>query len=116
MSFIKKHALAIVFAAGLSEAVALSQSPLAQTESGVSANPAVVHDWTNRLLANDPTLRATAQADLVKGGQRSFPLRRRFLDLEPEDLHAVTFQIIQRIGPPVIPLPVDMLQRMLKNS
>ena len=110
MSFIKKHALAIMFAAGLSQAVALSQSPLPQTESSLSRNPALVRDWANRLLANDPKVRATAQAALVQVGRRSFPLLRRFLDPEHEDLHAVTFQIIQRIGPPAIPLLVDLLR------
>jgi HEAT repeat protein/outer membrane protein assembly factor BamB len=109
MSFIKKHALAIVFAAGLSQAVALSQSPLPQTESSLSRNPALVRDWANRLLAN-PTVRATAQAALVQVGRRSFPLLRRFLDPEDEDLHTMAFQIIQRIGPPAIPLLVDLLR------
>ncbi len=102
MSFIRKHAPAIIFAAGLGQA-------LPRTESSVSTNAALIHDWTNRLLASDPTVRATAQADLVKAGQRSFPLLRRFLDLEQEDLHAVTFQIIQRIGPAAIPLLVELL-------
>src|SRR5207247_57928 len=41
MSFIKKHALAIGLAAGLSQGVALSQSPLLQTESSLSRNPAL---------------------------------------------------------------------------
>jgi outer membrane protein assembly factor BamB len=36
-------------------------------------------------------------------------LLRRFLDPEHEDLHLVTFEIIQRIGPPAIPLLVDLL-------
>ena len=66
-SFLKKHALAIILAAGLSQAVALSQSPLPQTESSPSRNPALVRDWANRLLANDPKVRATAEAALVKG-------------------------------------------------
>src|SRR5262245_56512161 len=100
MSFLKKHALAIIFAAGLSQAVALSPSPLPQTESSLSGDPAPVRHWANRLRANDPNVRATAEAALVRGGQRSFPLLRRFLDPEHEDLHAVTFHIIQRIGPP----------------
>ena len=55
------------FAAGLSQAVALSQSPLPQTESSLSRNPALVRDWANRLLANDPKVRATAEAALVQG-------------------------------------------------
>jgi outer membrane protein assembly factor BamB/HEAT repeat protein len=110
MSFITKRALAIIFAAGLSQAIALSQSALPQTESSLSRNPALVRDWENRLRDNDPKVRATAQADLVQAGQRSFPLLRRFLDPEHEDLHAETFQIIQRMGPPAIPLLVDLLR------
>ena len=107
---LKKHALAIILAAGLSQGVALSQSPLPQTESGLSRNPALVPDWANRLLANDPKVRATAEAALVKGAGRSLPLLRRFLDPRHEDLHVVTFEIIQRIGPPAIPLLVDLLR------
>jgi len=105
-----KHALAIVFAAGLSQAVALSQSPLPQTESSLSRNPALVRDWADRLLATDPKVRATAEAALVQAGRGSFPLLRRFLGPEHEDLHVVTFHIIQRIGPPAIPLLVDLLR------
>jgi HEAT repeat protein len=37
-------------------------------------------------------------------------LLKRFLTPEHEDLHAVTFEIIQRIGPPAIPLLVDLLR------
>ena len=107
---LKKHALATILAAGLSQGVALSQSPPPQTESGLSRNPAPVSDWANRLLANDPKVRATAEAALVKGAGRSLPLLRRFLDPRHEDLHVVTFEIIQRIGPPAIPLLVDLLR------
>ena len=109
-SFLKKHALAIILAAGLSQGVALSQSPLPQTESSLSRNPALVRDWANRLLANDPKVRATAEAALVQGARRSLPLLRRFLDPGHEDLHVVTFEIIRRIGPPAIPLLVDLLR------
>src|SRR5262249_8842 len=63
-----------------------------------------------RLQARDPKVRAAAEAALVQGAQRSFPLLRRFLTPEHEDLHAVTFQIIQRIGPPAIPLLVELLR------
>ena len=110
MSFMKKHALAIIFAAGLSQAVALSQSPLPQTESSLSRNPGLVQNWANRLLAKDPKVRATAEAALVQRGRRSLPLLRRFLSPGHEDLHVVTFDIIQRIGPPAIPLLVDLLR------
>jgi outer membrane protein assembly factor BamB len=38
------------------------------------------------------------------------PWLRRFLNRGNEDLHKVTFEIIQRIGPPAIPLLVDLLR------
>jgi outer membrane protein assembly factor BamB/HEAT repeat protein len=97
-------------AAGLSQAVAPSQSPLPQTTSILSSNPAAVDDWANRLLAKDPKVRATAEAALVKGARRSLPLLRRFLNPGHEDLHPVTLEIIRRIGPPAIPLLVDLLR------
>ena len=106
----KRQALALAIVAGLGQAVALSQSPLPQTESSLSRNPALVQDWANHLLANDPKVRATAEAALVEGARRSFPLLRRFLEAEREDLQVVTFQIVQRIGPPAMPLLVDLLQ------
>ena len=99
-----------MFAAGLSQAVALSKSSLPQTESRLSRNPALVLDWANRLLADDPKVRATAEAALVQAGRASFPLLRRLLGPEHEDLHVVTFHVIQRIGPPAIPLLVDLLR------
>ncbi len=99
-----------MFAAGLSQAVAQSQAPLPQTESSLSRNPALVRDWATRLLANDPKVRATAEAALVQGAQRSLPLLRRFLNPEHADLHVVTLEIIRRIGPPAIPLLVDLLR------
>jgi outer membrane protein assembly factor BamB/HEAT repeat protein len=110
MAFIKKPALVIIFAAGLSQSVALSQSPLPQKESSLSRDPALVRDWANRLLANDPKIRATAEAALVQGAPRSLPLLRTFLNPGHEDLQMVTFEIIRRIGPPAIPLVVDLLR------
>src|SRR6186997_243236 len=100
--------LAIIFAAGLSQAVVLSQSSLPQTTSTLSRNPVLVRDWANRLLTIDPKVRATAEAELVQIGRGSFPLLRRFVDLDDDDLHVATFQIIQRIGPPAIPLLVEL--------
>jgi outer membrane protein assembly factor BamB/HEAT repeat protein len=109
-SFITNHALAVVFAAGLGEAVALSESPPPQAASTISTNATAVRDWANRLLADDPEVRATAEAALVQGGQRSLPLLRRFLEPDHEDLHEVTLRIIRRIGPPAIPLLADLLR------
>ena len=110
MSLVKKQGLAILFAASLSQPVAIAQSPLLRTESSLSGSPAAVRDWANRLLADDPKVRATAEAALVHGRQRSLPLLRRFLTPEHENLHVVTFEIIQRIGPPAIALLVDLLR------
>jgi len=106
----KKHALAMTLAAGLSQAVGLAQSPQAQTASSLSTNPAHVREWADWLVAKDPKVRETAEAALVQGARRSFPLLRRFLTPEHENLHVVTFQIIQRIGPPAIPLLVELLR------
>jgi outer membrane protein assembly factor BamB len=100
----------MILAAGLSQGVALSQSPLPQTQSSLSSRPAPAGQWANRLRANDPKVRATAEDALVKGAGRSLPLLRRFLDPRHEDLHEVTFEIIRRIGPPAIPLLVDLLR------
>jgi outer membrane protein assembly factor BamB/HEAT repeat protein len=110
MSFMRKPALAVMLAAGLSQAVALSQSPLPPTGSSLSRNPALVREWANRLLADDPMVRATAEAALVQGARRSLPLLRRFLDPGHEDRPVATINIVQRIGPPAIPLLVDLLR------
>src|SRR3954469_3411965 len=67
--------------------------------SYVSVSSASVRDWANRLMAKDPKVRAIAEATLVQRAPRSLPLLRRLLDHPNEDLHVVTFQIIQRIGP-----------------
>ena len=67
-------------------------------------------DWANRVMANDPKVRATAEAALVQGAGRSLPLLRRFLNGRNEDLHPETFEIIRRIGPAAIPLLAEMLR------
>jgi outer membrane protein assembly factor BamB len=78
--------------------------------SDLSSNSASVRDWANRLMASDPKVRAIAEAALVEGARRSLPLLRRFLNPQNEDLHVVTFEIIRRIGPPAIPMLVDLLR------
>jgi outer membrane protein assembly factor BamB/HEAT repeat protein len=110
MSRVKKHALAIIFVAGLSQAVALSQSPLPPTESSLSRNPALVQDWADRVLANDSKVRATAEAALIQGAERSLPLLRRFLASDDESLNRETLEIIRQIGPQAIPLLVELLR------
>ena len=76
--------------------------------SDLSTSSALVRDWANRLIANDPKVRANAEAALVQGAGRSLPLLRRLLD--NEDLQVRTFDIIRRIGPPALPLLVDLLR------
>ena len=61
-------------------------------------------------MANDPKVRAIAEAELVQQARRSLPLLRRLLHRGNEDLHQQTFEIIQRIGPPAIPLLVELLR------
>ena len=65
-------------------------------------------DWTSRLMAKDPKVRAVAEAALVQGAGRSLPLLRRLLN--DEDLQPRTFEVIRRIGPPALPLLVDLLR------
>ena len=67
-------------------------------------------EWANRVMANDPQVRAIAEAALVQGAERSLPLLKRFLNHPNEDLQLKTFEIIRRIGPPAIPLLADLLR------
>src|SRR4051794_16317881 len=78
--------------------------------SSFSTTSASVRDWAGRLVAKDPKGRARAEATLVQGAAHSLPLLRRLLDHPNENLHAVTFEVIQRIGPPAIPLLADLLR------
>ena len=78
--------------------------------SDLSTNAGSERDWENRLLASDPKVRAAAEAALVKGAQRSLPQLRRLLSRENDDLDMAVFEIIRRIGPPAIPLLVDLLR------
>lgn len=87
----------------------LSQ-PRQANSLGLSLTSAQVLDWTNRVMSKDAKVRATAEAALVQGAGRSLPLLRRFLNRRNEDLHLQTFEIIRRIGPPAIPLLVDLLR------
>jgi outer membrane protein assembly factor BamB/HEAT repeat protein len=73
-------------------------------------SPPLVPDWDARVTANDPKVRASAAAALVQGAGRSLPLLRGFLKRGNEDLDLQTFEIIRRIGPPAIPLLVDLLR------
>jgi len=61
-------------------------------------------------MSKDAKIRANAQAALVRDAGRSLPLLRRFLNSDNEDLHLETFEIIRRIGPPAIPLLLDLLR------
>lgn len=81
---------------------------LAQTRSNLSRSS--VRDWANRVTSNDGKIRATAQAALVHDGRRSLPLLRRLLNSDNEDLQLETSEVIRRIGPPAIPLLLELLQ------
>ena len=69
-----------------------------------------VADWANRLTSKDPKVRANAEAALAKGAQGSFPVLRQLLSAEDDSLRVVTFDIVRRIGPPAMPLLVELLR------
>ena len=61
-------------------------------------------------MSRDAKIRATAEAELVQAAGRSLPLLRRFLNTNNEDLHLETFEIIRQVGPPAIPLLLELLR------
>lgn len=69
-----------------------------------------VRDWADRVMSSDAKIRADADAALVQQAGRSLPLLRRFLNSDDEELHLKTFEIIRRIGPPAIPLLLELLR------
>jgi outer membrane protein assembly factor BamB len=79
-----------------------------QPKSNLSRSSA--SDWANRVMSNDAKVRANAEDALVHNAGRSLPLLRRFLNSDNEDLHQRTFEIIRWIGPPAIPLLVELLR------
>lgn len=87
-----------------------SSSARRRSASVPAANSAPVRDWANRVTSSDARIRATAQATLVHGAGRSLPLLRRLLNTDNEDLQFETFEMIRRIGPPAIPLLVELLR------
>jgi len=78
--------------------------------AGQTMKSAQVLDWENRVTSKDLKIRATAEAALVQGAGSSLPILRRFLNRRNEELHKQTFEIIRRIGPPAIPLLVELLR------
>ena len=78
------------------------------TRPDLSTSSVAVGEWTRRLTVHDAKARAGAEADLVQGGPRSLPLLRRLLD--DDSLQPRTLEIIRRIGPPALPLLVDLLR------
>src|SRR6185369_5999649 len=79
-----------------------------QAKSNLSRSS--VRDWASRVMSNDAKIRTTAQAALVHDAGRSLPLLRRFLNSDNENLHLETFELIRRIGPPAIPLLLELLR------
>ncbi|HEX7334021.1 MAG TPA: PQQ-binding-like beta-propeller repeat protein [Pyrinomonadaceae bacterium] len=61
-------------------------------------------------MSKDAKIRTTAETELVQGGGRSLPLIRRLLNRDNYELHQRTFEIIRRIGPPAIPLLLELLR------
>ncbi|HEX7771588.1 MAG TPA: HEAT repeat domain-containing protein, partial [Pyrinomonadaceae bacterium] len=61
-------------------------------------------------MSKDAKIRTTAEAELVHGAGRSLPLLRRLLNTDNEELQLETFEIIRQIGPPAIPLLLELLR------
>ena len=97
-------------------AAAIAQKPSKPRQGTVpdlSTSSAGVLDLANRLMSKDAKVRAGAEAALVKGAAQSLPVIRRLLNRgNPgnEELDLRTFEIIRRIGPPAIPLLVELLR------
>ena len=73
-----------------------------------AAGVAQVRDWAARVGSSDPKGPVEAEAALVRGGARSVPVLRQLL--ADEELLLRTFEIIRRIGPPAMPLLVELLR------
>jgi len=76
----------------------------------ISVVAQTTRDWADRVMSNDPKVRASAENALVQRAGHSLPLLRRFINSGDEDLQWETFEIIRRIGPPAIPLLVELLR------
>jgi len=100
--------LCILPVPGLAQATRAFPQPPQAKSSDLSKSSA--QEWEDRLTASDPKVRAIAETALVKGAARSLPLLRRLLNRGDEDLNLRTFEIIRRIGPPAIPLLVELLR------
>lgn len=87
---------------------ALPQTKRPQSQSDLSRIS--VREWADRVTAKDSKVRASAEAELIKGAGRSLPLLRRFFATDNDDLHEETFEIVRQIGPPAIPLLVELLR------
>ncbi len=79
------------------------------SESDLSREPALVRDWSGRLLADEPQVRAETKDTLIGAGERSLPLLHRFLRSHDEDVQHEAFDIARRISPPAIELLADVL-------
>ena len=76
----------------------------------ISVVAQTTRDWADRVMSSDPRVRARAEDALIQRAGRSLPLLRRFINSGDEDLQWETFEIIRRIGPPAIPLLVELLR------
>jgi outer membrane protein assembly factor BamB len=76
----------------------------------ISVLAQTTRDWADRVMSRDSKVRASAEEALVQRAGRSLPLLRRFINNGDEDLQWEAFEIIRRIGPPAIPLLVELLR------
>ena len=67
-------------------------------------------EWAARLTSADPKARAVAEDALVRQGPAALASLRRLLERRDHDVHVVAFEVLQRIGPPAVPLLTDLLR------
>lgn len=87
---------------------ALAQTRRSVTQPQQTRNSA--REWAERVMSKDAKIRTTAETELIRGAGRSLPLIRRLLNRDDYELHQRTFEIIRRIGPPAIPLLLELLR------
>src|SRR5262245_20587098 len=84
--------------------------PRRTTNSEFSITAASVARWEDRLQDHDSKIRTTAATALVQGAPQSLPLLKTILEGPNESLQSATLELLRRIGPPAIPLLVDLLR------
>src|SRR4051812_21523085 len=80
------------------------------TDAELARNPELGRQWGDRLINNDPKLREKTEATLLHAGADSLPVLKRLARSRDQKLRLAAFGIIRQIGPPAIPLVIELLR------